>query len=329
MEAILEEVEEAESAAPKVLRYDEDGLSREVKRKIVRNGIEQMEEVFPHNNFPVEMKHIFKCKDCHYISTYNGTVIHRRRHHRQAKHKCPYCPREYVMKCEMERHKQNHLNKAGEPVIGIVKDQETEISTVFMHRRCFQTTGNKDPNEAHMEHLPFRCKECNFKGLYSCVALHVRHEHLGVTSCCQFCEKVFDNKISLEEHEKKHLSTEGEVVPIGAKVDTPREFSCTECGQMFRLKQHMERHFARKHAARLFECTKCNKSYSMEMDLQHHIKLKHSNTKSLKCDQCSAEFACKAYLRNHFRRVHAEKCWLQCPDCKKMCKDAEALQRHM
>ena len=114
---------------------------------------------------------------------------------------------------------------------------------------------------------------------------------------CNDCEKVFNRKDKLKEHEIKHTDE--------------KPFKCTICSKCFKKKKGLHFHTLRHQGAFDFKCSDCGKSYVSKSELKLHISAVHSLQDKYKCDQCTSDFTTKGQLTVHMTKhtgVKAHKC---------------------
>jgi len=109
--------------------------------------------------------------------------------------------------------------------------------------------------------------------------------HGEKTYHCEFCDKSFFSKQSLNVHESaKHTKK-------GFKF-------CDNCGQSFSTRRGLESHMKLKHKIEnRFQCNLCRKYFLTEEGLKaHDIR---DDCKNIKCDKCGKHFHSKKSLSRH------------------------------
>lgn len=106
-------------------------------------------------------------------------------------------------------------------------------------------------------------------------------------STCSVCQKVFENALALEAHEKSHKS--------------PR-YKCDECGKGFsqlrNYKYHVSVHKGTKEFAA--KCPECDKLFNDKGYLSSHLKI-HRNKKEYSCPHCPKSFNQRVAFNMHVR----------------------------
>lgn len=107
------------------------------------------------------------------------------------------------------------------------------------------------------------------------------------SSMCSVCQKVFENAVALEAHEKTHKS--------------PR-YKCEECGKGFsqlrNYKYHISVHKGTKEFAA--KCPECDKLFNDKGYLSSHLKI-HRNKKEYSCPHCPKSFNQRVAFNMHVR----------------------------
>lgn len=107
------------------------------------------------------------------------------------------------------------------------------------------------------------------------------------SSTCMVCQKVFENALALETHERSHKS--------------PR-YKCEECGKGFsqlrNYKYHVSVHKGTKEFAA--KCPECDKLFNDKGYLSSHLKI-HRNKKEYSCPHCPKSFNQRVAFNMHVR----------------------------
>jgi len=101
---------------------------------------------------------------------------------------------------------------------------------------------------------------------------------------CSKCEKAFKCIYTLKVHEKNHK----------------KEFACLKCDKAFNQINHLKRQERTHTGEKPFACSKCGRSYQRKGDLTKHEKT-HTGEKSFACSKCSKAFFHKADLKRHMK----------------------------
>lgn len=113
-------------------------------------------------------------------------------------------------------------------------------------------------------------------------------ENAGATNlACSVCNKVFENPLILDAHERTHKS--------------PR-YTCDECGKGFsqlrNYKYHVSVHKGTKEFAA--KCPECDKLFNDKGYLSSHLKI-HRNKKEYVCPSCPKSFNQRVAFNMHVR----------------------------
>lgn len=87
---------------------------------------------------------------------------------------------------------------------------------------------------------------------------------------CQICQKLFKNKVSLENHHN--------FIHLGL-----RPFSSEVCSKSFALKDQLSKHIETHTKKKAFTCEICGKAFKQHYNISRHMKLIH-NTATSKSD---------------------------------------------
>ncbi|XP_073432127.1 zinc finger and BTB domain-containing protein 24 isoform X3 [Dendrobates tinctorius] len=149
------------------------------------------------------------------------------------------------------------------------------------------------------------------------------------------------------KHSSKHSS--------GKKKLSASEYSCKDCGKVFKYNHFLVMHrrihtgecpftcaecgkgFSQKHSLRVHErihtgerpysCTVCSKSLSTKTSLMEHMRI-HAEEKSFTCDKCGKIFSQKRQLKSHYR-IHIGDGLRDCKVCQRTFMDSAQLKKHL
>ncbi|XP_054747299.1 transcription factor SPT20 homolog isoform X1 [Anastrepha obliqua] len=84
-----------------------------------------------------------------------------------------------------------------------------------------------------------------------------------------------------------------------------RPFKCKEeqCGKAFSRKEHLMRHEISHSGRKLFSCDICHKPFSRKDNLNKHKKIHTQNSNVYNCEICNKQFAVRAYYEEH-KQLH-------------------------
>lgn len=132
---------------------------------------------------------------------------------------------------------------------------------------------------------------------------------------CDVCSKLI-MALSLEDHLKSHISSEGK------EMSSLKIIYCQNCSFCCTSRQtylnHLHRHKSKKTSGK-FTCDICSEEFSMPKNLLDHFQEKHEGAvEKIACDfpNCGKEFPTKSYLIAH-KFLHSKEKNLPCPFCEK------------
>ena len=147
--------------------------------------------------------------------------------------------------------------------------------------------------EEHFENFVSKhmCDHCgrNFRDS-NALRLHAKI-HGEKTFQCEFCDKKFYTKTSLNTHE-------------AAKHTTKGHRFCDNCGESFPTGRALESHMKAKHdIENRFQCKLCKKYYLTEEGLKAHEA--QEACKEFYCEPCDRYFTCTSELKKHKKNHNA------------------------
>ncbi|VVC29310.1 Zinc finger C2H2-type [Cinara cedri] len=174
-----------------------------------------------------------------------------------------------------------------------------------------------EKNPSAKKKLAYECADCKYQTLRkSDLKKHLKR-HMGVCDyCCNYCERKFFDKYSLERH-------------INANHTKKQQYSCTTCTYTTYLFDSLKRHKKVKHGDHTeskYICSVCYHVSATKQDMTIH-SYSHDQTKPYMCEECGSMFAIKSRLKTHKNTVHNERMHT-CQVCDKSFQTMSLLKRH-
>ena len=157
-----------------------------------------------------------------------------------------------------------------------------KLSNIQQHCEiCKQNV--KDHSEHHFTLHTENCEICEHIDFIS---------HNSYALICHVCLKKFNRKDKLNDHVRKHNSSD----PI----------SCHICKSEFSNRFNLKRHLSEFHkeGIEVFRCKSCDKYFSNQRNLNRHLKDQHEDEQQFKCSLCEKTFRIKNTLNRHVRITH-------------------------
>lgn len=178
----------------------------------------------------------------------------------------------------------------------------------------------------------YACSKCGrgFINKRSLITHSYRHE--TGTFSCQYCPKVFSNRVCKIAHERSvHLFNSkrhkcgycGErFTDVVKKKDhevkihnAPKPiYTCQACNKTYKSQRSLRTHIRGFHLLlRPYKCAQCEFSASKNIELKMHM-VKHTGSKNFCCVVCSKSYGRKSTLREHMR-IHVNDKRFKCEHC--------------
>ena len=197
------------------------------------------------------------------------------------RHPCPHCPKSLSSAWGLTRH----------------------IDTVYLGLK------------------PYKCDICGKSfGEKGTLDNHIASKHtkgLKLVECPEpDCGKTFKNSKELNIHIRK--------------FHTVTDHQCPNCKMYLASAGSLLNHRDKCLNIRKFQCTECGEAFVQKGHLDAHMKHKHSDERNYDCDfeGCGEAFKSEQALRDH-KKSHSDKKPHQCPYCKKAYKRFGAMQTHV
>ncbi|CAH0557098.1 unnamed protein product [Brassicogethes aeneus] len=250
------------------------------------------------------------CKECNKIFSHKENLD---THKCNAfyRHRCTYCSKVFVQKKYLNRHiTVRHFKKYACSKCSHSYQSKTDL----VNHEC----------EAKNRERNVTCGKCGKQFFHErALKIHSKiHETkvVEVKFICEFCPKIFTNKVSFNVHAQTH--------------EEPK-YACRVCDRKFHrndvLKHHMLSHVVTN--LETVSCDVCDKKLKSKKHLFFHKKM-HQEA-AYKCPYCPCSFRTQWNLEKHNKRKHKEFEFsdaidlFQCPACNKKMKLKSSLQRHM
>lgn len=139
---------------------------------------------------------------------------------------------------------------------------------------------------------------------------------------CRYCDKVYDDKRSLN----KHLFTHGK-----------RKFVCSDCGKAYFQKAALDEHNKLEHSGKQsakFKCPECNQAFNNSQCLRRHQHNKHKSVRSTidllsTCDVCQKTYKSRTHMVTHRRYRHRSEAEFTCGECSMVFNNKPKLTAHV
>lgn len=153
---------------------------------------------------------------------------------------------------------------------------------------------NNHRTRVHSEIGSFKCPECpTYHRTQGLLKRHITTHH-DLTYVCNYCDKRFSNKMSLDRHANVHNVT-------------PLEFQCVKCNAYFDTMNEMEDHFVIHYTnpSNTYNCDYCDRSFNTFLAKNKHIDLEHII--EIQCSICHIVLPSKEAMDKHNSSVHQPK----------------------
>ena len=250
----------------------------------------------------------YDCSRCEFKAKTNSLLSSHiaRRHDKKKDHLCPECGKRFGLAYTLKKHIEKvHL-----------KLEEKKVAQKFQCDKCDEAFDLKIVLIKHLAHVhdvhqekSFVCQHCNraFNGK-ECLKDHEIQNHpsqeiLDSVACsCDVCEIKYDTPETLDDHMK-------------VVHDGQRQRTCDRCPTTWHSHLSLKKHFAVTHRLLLHPCPECDKVMKLKGVLAQHMQEQHDNKKVFPCEHCGKSFTRRYCLKEHIARIHEDGGSFKCDSC--------------
>lgn len=230
--------------------------------------------------------------------------------------RCDICDREFDGITERNEHIEEHFKQIKCPTCSRIfvgdrayafhtstgKCKNTKVKPKFRCKLCNEKVfDSMDALNAHMRSVHqcsysgdrLNCEQCDRTfGKVKYIQKHIREIHdMATPFHCSFCNKKFNRKANLQEHELIH---EGKFLA-----------DCQTCGKSYRTASALRLHERTHTGEKPYSCDLCDKAYAYNTDLKRHKRSAHGILGTpYPCTACDKIFYEPKLLRRHVDRMH-------------------------
>ncbi|XP_065206629.1 protein krueppel-like isoform X2 [Planococcus citri] len=134
----------------------------------------------------------------------------------------------------------------------------------------------------------------------------------GKKYVCNICQRSFDYKHVLQNHERTHT---GE-----------KPFKCSQCQKKFTRDHHLKTHMRLHTGEKPYKCEHCPKDFVQVANLRRHTRV-HTGERPYSCDQCPSKFSDSNQLKAHML-IHSGQKPFACGQCNGQYRRKHHLNNH-
>ena len=208
-------------------------------------------------------------------------------HDKEARFKCPVCPKRTHKVQNFRDHISRHRGSSA-----------SKMKSCPFCRQDFNASElTKHIKEIHKEEETFSCTDCDVVFSSNIKLEYHKEKHLpkelwGFT--CTYCDTTFPSQARM----KLHI----------ANMHNSRQFKCFECGEVLPNRSQLQEHMSASHPTSqfsLYQCSECNtKEFSLSVALNHY-RLDHQDMPYI-CAKCKIQFENEQNLHTHLTTEHPE-----------------------
>ncbi|XP_055541701.1 zinc finger protein 623-like [Wyeomyia smithii] len=206
---------------------------------------------------------------------------------------CNICPKKFTTFEKCTRHRAFH-KKSNKPLHPMSKKDPSEnVCKICNKQFRLDHMLLKHLSEIHQLTLElFHCDQCGKKfSTEPKLRKHQYNTHRENKNLyvCSHCGQKFEKKLTLKDHETKHLNAPA--------------YQCDICLKTFIHKHSLDRHALVHSDEKNFECEFCHKQFKRNTTLVIHRRI-HTGEKPYECVPCGQRFIDSSTLIKHRQRMH-------------------------
>ncbi|XP_058821932.1 zinc finger protein 623-like [Topomyia yanbarensis] len=206
---------------------------------------------------------------------------------------CNICPKKFTTFEKCIRHRAFHKKSKKSPMPINKKDPSENTCKICNKQFRLDHMLLKHLSEIHQLTLElFRCDQCGKKfSTEPKLRKHQYNTHRENKNLyvCSHCGQKFEKKLTLKDHETKHLNAPA--------------YQCDICLKTFIHKHSLDRHALVHSDEKNFECEFCHKTFKRNTTLVIHRRI-HTGEKPYECVPCGQRFIDSSTLIKHRQRMH-------------------------
>ncbi|XP_065084404.1 zinc finger protein 271-like [Ochlerotatus camptorhynchus] len=206
---------------------------------------------------------------------------------------CNICPKKFTTFEKCIRHRAFHKKSKKQPIPINKKDPNDNTCKICNKKFRLDHMLLKHLSEIHQLTLElFQCDQCGKKfSTEPKLRKHQYNTHRENKNLyvCSHCGQKFEKKLTLKDHETKHLNAPA--------------YQCDICLKTFIHKHSLDRHALVHSDEKNFECEFCHKMFKRNTTLVIHRRI-HTGEKPYECVPCGQRFIDSSTLIKHRQRMH-------------------------
>lgn len=206
---------------------------------------------------------------------------------------CNICPKKFTTFEKCIRHRAFHKKSKKAPIPLNKKDPLENTCKICNKQFRLDHMLLKHLAEIHQLTLElFQCDQCGKKfSTEPKLRKHQYNTHRENKNLyvCSHCGQKFEKKLTLKDHETKHLNAPA--------------YQCDICLKTFIHKHSLDRHALVHSDEKNFECEFCHKMFKRNTTLVIHRRI-HTGEKPYECIPCGQRFIDSSTLIKHRQRMH-------------------------
>ncbi|KAM4030777.1 uncharacterized protein ACNLHF_018399 [Anomaloglossus baeobatrachus] len=260
-------------------------------------------------------------------------VEHQKSHKREKPPLCSECGKRFVNKSELIKHQKTHnrekpfsCSECGECfVYKAHRDVHLRIHTGEKGFSCSECGKDFVKNSHLVRHQKTHTDNNTRSSEGYLLFLNLAADGYGIRTDTQqnYFQSIVSSAPSNTNVQNQSQGTDVENVR-DHKAKEP--LSCSECGQCFNQKSHLDIHLRIHTKEKPYSCSECGKCFIQKSHLTGHLKI-HTGDKPFSCSECGKGFIKNSDLVRH-QRIHTGVKPFSCSKCEKSFNEKHRLIAH-